>query len=118
MAERLAKQVNNLEECNEEGEGEDSGSEYVSAESDAEDDQKISGENEGKDSSIISNSGIKRKAQPKSIIIPSSEELEICTDRYNNCTFMPTHPGLPVMPSVPPPSPQEKAQMAAREGKV
>ena len=126
MTEHLAKQVrtcgeHNLEDCNnKEEQGEDSGSDYVSAESDAEDDQKkkISGENERKDSSSISNSGIKRKTQPKSIIIPSSEELEICTDRHNNCTFVPTHPGLPVMPSVPPPSPQEKAQIAAREGKV
>ena len=110
----------NLEECNKEDLGEDSGSDYVSAESDAEDDQKkmTSGENEGKDGSTLSNSGIKRKTQPKSIIIPSSEELEICGGRHNSCSFVPTHPGLPVMPSVPPPSPQEKAQIAAREGKV
>ena len=137
MAERLAKQVCTrgehnvsdnvrdnvtVEDCIKEsqgrGQGEDSGSDYVSAESDAEDDQKIGGKNEGKDSSIKSHSGIKRQTQPKNIIIPFSEESEMCTaDRHNSCTFVPTHPGLPVMPSVPP-SPQEKAQIAAREGKV
>ena len=136
MTEHLAKQKilqvtggrvrtrgeHNLEDYNKEDRGEDSesGSDYISAESDAEDEQKkmISSENEENDNNISSNIRIKRKTQPKSIIVPSSEELEICGGRDNSCAFMPTHPGLPVMPSVPPQCPQEKAQIAAREGKV
>lgn len=106
----------------EDGCGEDSCSDYVSAESDAEDDEMklISVENDKKDDIVSSSSSgeIKRPFQPKSIVIPSTKELEIAENNIDNCTFVPTHPGLPVMPSVPPQSPQEKAQLAAREGKV
>ena len=95
----------------------DSGSDYISAESDGEDDPKSS--REAKHSGISRNSGIKRQTQPKSIIIPSSRnKSEVCEEIHNSCSFVPAHPGLPVMPSVPPQSPEEKAQIAAREGKV
>lgn len=98
---------------------EDSGSDYVSAESDAEDDQNkvTSVKNDKKHHNLSSSTAIKRHSQPKSIIIPSTEELEI-PESSGSSSFVPTHPGLPVMPSVPPQSPQEKAQIAAREGKV
>lgn len=102
----------------EDGTNEDSGSDYLSAESDTEDDQNkvVSVVNEN----IVpsSSGGIKRHPQPKNVVIPSpDEELAIPGDS-DNYAFVPTHPGLPVMPSVPPQSPQEKAQIAAREGKV
>jgi len=100
----------------------DSGSDYISAESEAESDGEDDPESsrEVKDSGISRNGGITRQTHPKSIIIPSSRESEVCGEMHNStsCSFLPTHPGLPVMPSVPPQSPQEKAQIAAREGKV
>lgn len=98
---------------------EDSGSDYVSAESEDDQDKISSIESKEKCSNVSSNSEIKRHSQPKSIVIPSTEEeLEVPGGSNDNYSFVPTHPGLPVMPSVPPQSPQEKAQIAAREGKV
>jgi len=101
----------------EDGTEEDSCSDYMSAESDAENEQKEVISNQ-KDSGVLSSSRITQKSQPKSIVIPSTEELEIPRDNSDNSTFIPSHPGLPVMPSVPPQSPQEKARLAAKEGKV
>ena len=129
MTEQLAKQEisqvtvgciqthgeHNLEDWNKE----DSGSEYVSAESEDEQDKIIGIESKESCNNVLSNSGIKRHSQPQSIFIPSTEEeLEVPGGSNDSYSFMPTHPGLPVMPSVPPQSPQEKAQIAAREGKV
>ena len=129
MTEQLAKQetsqvtagcIHALGEHNlEDGSNEDSGSDYLSAESEDDQDKINSIESKEKYSNVSSNIGIKRHSQPKSIVIPSTEEeLEVPGGSSENCTFLPTHPGLPVMPSVPPQSPQEKAQIAAREGKV
>lgn len=104
--------------------GEDSCSDYVSAESDTDDNHKepFGDRNDEKGNSVLSSHGIKRKSQPKSVIIPprppSVEELEISEDNNDRSTFVPAHPGLPVMPSVPPQSPEEKVRLAAREGKV
>lgn len=128
MTEQLAKQeilkvtsgcVDTHGEHNLEDEsGEDTGSDYVSAGSDAEDDQKKVASVRNEKRSVLSNSAIKRHSQPASIVIPPTEELEMPGDSSDRCTFVPTHPGLPVMPSVPPQSPQEKAQVAAKEGKL
>ncbi|XP_065912458.1 amyloid-beta A4 precursor protein-binding family A member 1-like isoform X2 [Dysidea avara] len=109
--------VHNLED-------EDSCSDYMSAESDKdESDQQLSlsnarsSKNTNNSSNISpSRSSARHKPLPDRLTLTSDEELEIPTnisDRYT----VPVHPGLPVIPSVPP-SPQEKAQVAAKEGRL
>ena len=105
-------------------EDEDSCSDYLSAESDKdESDQQPSLSNtylitNTNNSSNISapRSCARRKPLPDKLTLTSDEELEVPAN-LNDSYTVPVHPGLPVIPSVPP-SPQEKAQVAAREGRV
>ena len=108
-------------------EDEDSCSDYMSAESDKEESEPRSEQqrplsstrsiNSNNSNNVsLSRSSARHKPLPDRLTLPSDEELEIPTNINDNYT-VPVHPGLPVIPSVPP-SPQEKAQVAAREGRV
>jgi len=104
-------------------EDEDSCSDYMSAESDKDESEQqrplsstrsINSNNSNNVS--LSRGSARHKPLPDRLTLPSDEELEIPTNINDNYT-VPVHPGLPVIPSVPP-SPQEKAQVAAKEGRV
>jgi len=105
-------------------EDEDSCSDYVSAESDKDESEQqglLSVINSIKNTNNSSNinhsrSLARHKPLPERLTLPLDEELEISRNINDNYT-VPIHPGLPVVPSVPP-SPQEKAQVAAKEGRV